>query len=101
MTLEVPRGRPGKETAPSDPTAASVTPTAPDWRQNAKTVLGVLANTDHPFTCDTLTQLAGYPPRPHQLGAAFAGAAQRNLIQVVGATLSEGRPCRLWRGVPT
>jgi hypothetical protein len=69
-----------------------------DWRAEAAKVLGVLANTGHPFTCDTLTQLVGYPPNPKQLGAALAAAAQRNLIEVVGAVISEGRPCRLWRG---
>jgi hypothetical protein len=80
--------------------ADSLSPT-PAWSAEAQHALAVLAGTGHPFTVDTLTQLAGYPPRTQMLGAAFATAAQRNLIEVVGAVLSEGRPCRLWRGCAT
>jgi hypothetical protein len=70
-----------------------------DWRAEAAKVLGVLANTGIPFTCDTLTQLAGYPPDPHQLGTCLATAKQQRLIEVVGATIAENRLVRVWRGV--
>jgi hypothetical protein len=69
-----------------------------EWRTEALRVLTVLAGTGHPFTCDTLTQLAGHPPRPQQLGAAFAAAQQQHLIEVVGATIAENRLVRVWRG---
>ena len=94
------RGRPlARKTPPTDSAAVSVTPTAQDWRQNAQTVLSVLAGARHPFTCDTLTQLAGYPPRPQQLGAIFAAGKQQRLIEVVGAAIAENRLVRVWRGV--
>lgn len=67
------------------------------WRREAQQVLAVLANTRHPFTADTLTQLAGYPPTPNQLGAAFATAKQQHIIEPVGATVGEGnRLVRVW-----
>jgi hypothetical protein len=98
MSLEVPRGRPGKETAPSDRTASRVTPTAVTWSAEAQRVLGILSRTGQTFTADTLTQLAGYPPNPHQLGAAFAHAKQASVIEPVSACVSaeDGRLLRVW-----
>jgi hypothetical protein len=44
-----------------------------------------------------LTQLAGYPPIPNQLGAAFATAKQQHIIEPVSAAVAaDGRLVRIW-----
>jgi hypothetical protein len=67
------------------------------WRREAQRILSVLANTGQIFTADTLTQLAGYPPIPNQLGAAFATAKQQHIIEPVSAAVAaDGRLVRIW-----
>ena len=80
-------------------TGASTRAKSTDWRADALRVLEALAHCGMPFHVDDFLALAGYPPRPQMLGAAFAAAAQRNLIHVVGAAIAEGRLVRVWRGV--
>jgi hypothetical protein len=93
------RGRPlARKTAPTDPTAASVTPTIA-WRTEAAKVLEALAHTGMPFHVADLLALTGYPPRPQQLGSAFAHAQQQRLIEVRGAAIAENRLVRVWVGV--
>jgi hypothetical protein len=89
-------GRSASSPEVAKPTTGNTATT--EWRTEAHRVLGVLANTRHPFTVDTLTQLAGYPPDLHQLGACLAAAKQQYLIEVAGATIAEGRLVRVWRG---
>jgi hypothetical protein len=50
-----------------------------------------------PFHVDDFLMLAGYPPIPNQLGAAFATAKQQRLIEPVGAAVAtDGRLVRVW-----
>jgi hypothetical protein len=79
----------------------SILTPAADWRQNAAAVLEVLANTGHPFTADTVTQLAGYPPNRHQLGSVLAAAKRQRIAEPVGAAVGEGnRLVRVWVRCP-
>lgn len=73
---------------------------AETWRNEALRVIAVLGRTGTPFHVDDFLALVGYPPDPHQLGAAFAAAKQQHLIEVAGATIAKGRLVRVWRGVP-
>jgi hypothetical protein len=70
-----------------------------EWRAEALRVLEALAHCGMPFhVCDVLA-LVGYPPNIKQLGAVFAAAKAKKLIEVAGATIAENRLVRVWRGV--
>jgi hypothetical protein len=92
------RSRPGE--SGSEKTIAAVNTSLPnvaDWRQNAATVLGVLAHSGMPFHVDDFLMLAGDPPSVKQIGAAFQAAHRRRLIEPVGAAVAnDGRLVRVW-----
>jgi hypothetical protein len=104
------RGRPlEQESPPTDPTAASVTPSADSapaadiWRRDAATALNTLARSGVQFTADDVLKLVGAPATTgRQISSAFGLAQRRHLIVSVGATIGHGgRLLRVWRGVPT
>jgi hypothetical protein len=103
MSLEPQRAGPKADSPEvAEPaTGASTSAKSTDWRRNALTVLEALANSGVPFHVEDLLMLAGDPPSTKQLGGIFATASSKRLIEVVGATIAEGRLVRVWRGVPT
>jgi hypothetical protein len=105
---EVRKPRPSQETRPAagPTTNTQFTPNrletpAAQWRSNASEVILALARGGVAFHVDDLLMLAGDPPRTQQLGAIFATASSNHKIEVVGATLAEGRLVRVWRGCKT
>ena len=73
----------------------------PWWYSPAVTCLDVLIESGRPFTVHQLPDMGvPSPHHPSQWGALIAGAQRQGRIQVVGATVSNGKPVRVWQGVP-
>lgn len=71
------------------------------WSIEAALAIAQLGRRSLGFDASHVVEMVGEPTDPHQLGAAFSAAYRKGLIEPVGARIgSNGRPCRVWWGVP-
>lgn len=75
----------------------------PDWTEKARAAIEALAAEGGEFSADDIYPLAGPPPHPKAVGAAFRVAANDGLIEFVRFGQSERAPRhagaqRFWRG---
>lgn len=74
--------------------------TADWWTHGALLAISQLARTGRGFDADQVIDMCGTPSVPHYLGAAFASAQRKGLIEAVGCRVGGGgRLLRVWWGV--
>jgi hypothetical protein len=70
------------------------------WWSGANLAIAQLARSGRGFDVDAVLDLVGQPEHPAYVGAAFAAAQRRGVIETVGARVGRGgRLRRVWWGV--
>lgn len=75
----------------------------PEWGERARGAIEQLAAEGMEFSADAIYALAGPPPHPNAVGAAFGSAARDGLIEfirygVASRASRHGGVQRIWRG---